>query len=62
AKIWWKNCCPEIKILNEKEVLSYFKNIQNKKKETKVIKYINSEAKECSIGSNIKMKGFKAEK
>ncbi|CAG8776691.1 9015_t:CDS:1, partial [Gigaspora margarita] len=30
ANNWWKSCCPEIKIMNEQEIICFFKNKQKK--------------------------------
>ncbi|RIB08148.1 hypothetical protein C2G38_2212389 [Gigaspora rosea] len=60
ANIWWKSCCPEIKIMNEHKIICFFKNKQ-KKTEKKTIEYLNPYADECSFGRFV-IKGFRAEK
>ncbi|CAG8817561.1 34388_t:CDS:1, partial [Gigaspora margarita] len=59
ANSWWKSCCPEIKIMNEHEIICFFKNKQ-KKIGKKTVEYLNSHVDECFF-SDIVMKGFKAE-
>ncbi|RIB23188.1 P-loop containing nucleoside triphosphate hydrolase protein [Gigaspora rosea] len=60
ANIWWKSCCPEIKIMNEKEIVNFL-NIVKKKEKWVMLEYFNPQANKLIIG-NIRMGGFKAEK
>ncbi|CAG8835807.1 10457_t:CDS:1, partial [Gigaspora margarita] len=60
ANIWKKSCCPNIKVMNEKEIIIFFNN-RNKKEVKKIFEYLNPQVEECIFG-DVKMKGFKADK
>ncbi|CAG8739729.1 1919_t:CDS:2, partial [Dentiscutata erythropus] len=61
AKIWFDSCCSEIKIINEKEILNFFKDNKKRNKRRIMMEYTNPQADEFVIGIS-KLKGFKAEK
>ncbi|CAG8791083.1 22657_t:CDS:1, partial [Dentiscutata erythropus] len=61
AKIWFDGCCPEIKIMNKKEILNFFKDNKKRNKRRIMIEYTNLQADKFVIGIS-KLKGFKVEK